>query len=550
LHGEEVEVKLRFRRALPSAVVLLLLFSMLLVLWVPPVHASAPSLIEIFNNLGFTNVAQVSIGTFPAGTYNITLYAKFGGNNQQHIDMNEIDYYQVNTSTFNVLFTPSEPTIFGYVTPPLTKTFSTGYQFGLSFLSYKDTRYYTESNLNPDGIPQVEIFVNNNDPTMLLFGFDENSNGCYNGTTGDGDFNAMVFSLQAQFYLNVVSAYDTPSGQGWYGNGTNAFASLATGLVDQGNGTRRVFTQWSGDASGTNFANSSAILMNQNRTALAVWNTQYYLTVDTSPTGLVTIPGGWYNQCANTTLTAPAVTGYALVYWDVDGVSQGNGNNPITVGMCGPHTATAHYSPTYTLQIVAGPGGSTNPIPGTYNPIVGSTVQVTAVPSAKYGLDYWKLDGTNVGSSNPYNVLMNENHTLEAVFKALPPPTVSIYPNSALISVGQNVYFSSTVASGTPPYAYQWYLNGNPVTGATSSTWTFTTNTAGTYAVYLKITDSATNTAQSKTASVTVITVTVGGTSFAYTKVQSVNPLALSLGALAALTLFFVSVRRKTRKRN
>jgi hypothetical protein len=160
---------------------------------------------------------------------------------------------------------------------------------------------------------------------------------------------------------------------------------------------------------------------------------------------------------------------------------------------------------TYTLRIQVGQGGSTNPSAGTYTFNVGSTVQVTASPNASYTFDHWELDGASVGSSNPYSVLMDGNHTLGAVFRALPPPLlVTISPASATIVVGKSVNFSSTVSGGTSPYTYQWYLNGNPVSGATSGSWTFTPSAIGVYSVYLKVTDVSSTTAQSGTAQVTV----------------------------------------------
>jgi hypothetical protein len=448
-------------------------------------------------------VTQLAVETFPAGAYNATLYAKFGGDNTDLNDSNELSFYEVNSSIFNVLFTPSEPTVFGYVTPPLSKTFSASYTFGLSLLSWRNSRYFTQTSLNPDRYPHAKVYLNLNDPSMMLVGFDERS---ICTEAGDYDYNDMVFSLQTQYYLNVVSPFATPMGQGWYNNGTNAYASVSIGLVDQGNGTRRLFTQWGADASGSNYSTSDAIYMNQNRTALAIWNTQYYLTVRTNPTGIATIPGeGWYDQGTNKVLTAPVVEGYAFAFWDVDGVSQGNGTNPVTVTLNGPRTVTANYLKTYILIIQAGQGGSANPIPGTYTFNAGSTVQVTASPNANYTFDHWELDGTSAGSSNPYSVLMDGNHTSSAVFKALPPPLlVTINPMSATIYLGQSVNFSSTVSGGTSPYTYQWYLNGNPVSGATSGSWTFTPSAIGVYSVYLKVTDVSSTTAQSGTAQVTV----------------------------------------------
>jgi len=79
-------------------------------------------------------------------------------------------------------------------------------------------------------------------------------------------------------------------------------------------------------------------------TVTAYYHTEYYLTVKTDPEGLATIPGeGWYSEGTDVKLTAPDVTGYIFVYWDVDGTAVEG--NPITVTMDTCHTATAHYWP-------------------------------------------------------------------------------------------------------------------------------------------------------------------------------------------------------------
>jgi parallel beta-helix repeat protein len=77
--------------------------------------------------------------------------------------------------------------------------------------------------------------------------------------------------------------------------------------------------------------------------------------------------------------------------------------------------------PTYTLTITTTVGGTTDPSPGIYSYTVNSTIQVTAIPEANYLFDYWELDSLNVGSANPYTVLMNKNHTLKAIFSHIKP---------------------------------------------------------------------------------------------------------------------------------
>jgi len=213
---------------------------------------------------------------------------------------------------------------------------------------------------------------------------------------------------------------------------------------------------------------------------------------------------------------------------------------------------TVQILQTFTLTITTTAGGTTEPAPGTYTYTACSTVQVTAIPSSGYVFDHWELNGTNVGSVNPYTLYMDNNYNLKAFFAPAPAPlTVSIEPLSASILVGQSVTFNSNASGGTPPYSYQWYLNGAPVSGAISDTWTFTPTEAGIYYVYLKVTDSKNNTAQSEAARIVVKVPTVGGESYPIeipkiTIAQPTDPQILIILQLAILTMII----KKTKKRN
>lgn len=125
------------------------------------------------------------------------------------------------------------------------------------------------------------------------------ANDTSNNQGSSDQYNLSLSELQ--HYLAVISPYGLSGGQGWYGDGSTAYASLDTGIVDQGNGTRRVFTNWSGDASGTSFSQSDPVTMDGNKTAIAVWKTQYYITFTHSgldPSGfgeVVTVNGTTVN---------------------------------------------------------------------------------------------------------------------------------------------------------------------------------------------------------------------------------------------------------------
>jgi len=137
---------------------------------------------------------------------------------------------------------------------------------------------------------------------------------------------------------------------------------------------------------------------------------------------------------------------------------------------------------------------------------------------------------------------------VELLLSSPPPLSASISPLSASITVGNSVTFTSTVGGGISPYSYQWYLDGNPVSGATSSSWTFTPTTSGIYYVYVKVTDAVGNTTQSETARITVASVPVGGYSIpiqVHTKAEPIVPYIAIVVVLTAI----LNLRRKIKRK-
>jgi len=156
---------------------------------------------------------------------------------------------------------------------------------------------------------------------------------------------SITWNWIAQYKLTVESTYGSSSGTGWYDEATYAFASISPTTVTSGEGTRYVFTGWSGDASGTS-ATSDRIHMDRPKTAIANWKTQYYLKISTEPSNLplptASPSGPWYDSDTTVTLTAQTVSGYEFEGWLVDGSQQNN--NPIFLTMDKQHSVTAKYS--------------------------------------------------------------------------------------------------------------------------------------------------------------------------------------------------------------
>lgn len=143
-----------------------------------------------------------------------------------------------------------------------------------------------------------------------------------------------------QYYLTVTSPYGTPGGQGWYDNGTTAYASLNTGSVDQGNSTRHVFTGWSGDSSGANYAQSNPVTMNGAKTATANWKTQYQVTfqyteLDSSASSTVVIVNGSPEAFNNLPYSVWVDSGSAVTYSYSNVSSSTTGKRFILVSVSG-----------------------------------------------------------------------------------------------------------------------------------------------------------------------------------------------------------------------
>lgn len=393
-----------------------------------PVFAE-PTLETNLDSLGFMNRTLVSIETFPPGVYNVTLYAEWAG----YRDSNQLRWYRVGTSVFNVIFygsdgiPPNSP--MGMVTQPLTKSFTSDSTFGLSLLSPDGTEY-SEQSKNPDGKQHMKIYQSGTDSNLYFAGFEN-----MNYPSSDFDFNDMIFSLKhIQVYLTVTSLYDSPNPtSGWFDVETSIMASV-TSPASSGAGTRYACTGWTGTGSvpASGSTTAASFIITQDSSLTWNWKTQYLLTVVTDPSGLVPSPsrnpagetgspnGWWYDNGVDVALTAETVAGYAFTYWDVDGASQGNGISTVTVNVNTFHAATAHYIPFYNLVIETTAGGTTDPSPGTYSYSSGCAVDVKAAVQSGYVFHHWELDAVDVGSSSPYSVLMNAHHTLKAVFTPTP----------------------------------------------------------------------------------------------------------------------------------
>ena len=95
-----------------------------------------------------------------------------------------------------------------------------------------------------------------------------------------------------------------------------------------------------------------------------------------------------------------------------------------------------------------------------------------------------------------------QSSTLDETVNA--DPTVSISSSQNPTDVGNSVTFTATGSSGTGSYTYQWYVNNNAVSGATSSTYSTSFSSSGSDTVYVVLTDGVDASATSSTITETV----------------------------------------------
>jgi len=194
--------------------------------------------------------------------------------------------------------------------------------------------------------------------------------------------------------------------------------------------------------------------------------------------------------------------------------------------------------PTLTSGIWTGFYVDGSPVSGATNPTYTYTP-----PSPSTHTIHLRVTDSVQATKNSNTAQVTVNPTLQ----------VSISPSSAVIEPGQSVSFTSSVSGGTPPYAYQWYKNGAPVSGATGSTWTFTSTSTGSYEIYLRVTDNVGATRNSNTAHVTVEEEQpVGGIWIPVDKLGLLAPYiglaSIILVATAATAIYAKRVKRRKEK--
>ncbi len=198
---------------------------------------------------------------------------------------------------------------------------------------------------------------------------------------------------------------------------------------------------------------------------------------------------------ANFSTTASG-TGPFTYQWKLDGTNiAGATNNSVAIdtttvsvgghtvevvvsGACGSVTKSA------SLTVQANTSATT---PGDQTVCQGATANFSTTASGTGPFTYqWKLDGTNIAGATNNSVAIDTTtvsvggHTVEVVVSGacgsvtksasltVQANTSATTPGNQTVCQGATANFSTT-ASGTPPFTYQWKLDGSNISGATSN---------------------------------------------------------------------------------
>jgi len=302
-----------------------------------------------------------------------------------------------------------------------------------------------------------------------------------------------IFTYEAQYYLTVETSYSTSTGQGWYDSGTAVQATVNDTSVNQGQGTREVFTGWSGDASGTGLT-TAQIFMTAPRTAIANWKTQFLLAVESSPANVTGLSGsGWYDMGSQATFSAAAVlpasdnTRLMFEHWTGDYSGQSTTGQIL---MSRPETVSADFLAQYLLAVQYNPvsisSGYNESHAGWYD--ANSNVQLGPAPStvnlsSVERLSFIGWTDNNSTSPNPsYTVVMDQPRTIILSYKTQYYVDVRSSQGSVAGSGwydrGSAANISATTGSQTWPISYTltgWQLQpSSGILTRTDYSWSLT----------------------------------------------------------------------------
>lgn len=193
------------------------------------------------------------------------------------------------------------------------------------------------------------------------------------------------------------------------------------------------FDRWMENGSQLSTLPTIMIQMNTDRTITAEFEyvpppPVYTLTLIAGTGGTTDPAPGMHELQGEIELTALPDADYRFSRWMENGVELDD-INPITINLTEDRTITAEFEyvpppPVPVLTLEAGPGGSTDPVPGSYEHE--GPIQLTAIPDTDYVFDRWEQNGNYLSNENPVDVNIEADITITAIFEYVEPPVIGV----------------------------------------------------------------------------------------------------------------------------
>ena len=185
------------------------------------------------------------------------------------------------------------------------------------------------------------------------------------------------------------------------------------------------FSGWTGDVpSGHELDNPITVTVDSDKSIEANFIPQHTLNIIAGTGGTTDPPPGTYVHDEGTSIIVEAVpsANYRFDHWTGDIPPGHENDNPVTITMDSGKDITAHFVRQYILTIIADPGGTTQPAPGTHIYDSGASVGITAYPDSGYRFSNWSGDVS--GINNPLEINMDSDKTVTAHFIQLHTLTI------------------------------------------------------------------------------------------------------------------------------
>jgi PKD repeat protein len=278
----------------------------------------------------------------------------------------------------------------------------------------------------------VETSVNSGSGTRAGFKrWVGTGSGSYTGTNNPVNVtvNAPIVETvewNTEFFLDLVSTYGAPKGEGWYASGTQVSVSVDT-VAGQDANRRMRFFRWVGSGTNSYTGGNPAfnVTLNNPVTETVEWKQQYRLQVISergNPKG-----AGWYTSGAAAVISidtvASAGTGirYKFFKWNGTGTGSYTGRDSVrSIIVQDSIKEIAQWKRQYYITLSIDPVGSgkVTPItaPGGWGTEL-DTLSLKAVGTADSGYGFFQWGGDTTGSSNPLKLVVKKNRTLIAQFR-------------------------------------------------------------------------------------------------------------------------------------